>query len=68
MAGLVFSAAVFVKFMPSVLSGSHILTSIVSPSMPFEFEEIQGDLFVDPDPTDALAHCVSEDLDMSKGT
>ncbi|CAG8651309.1 3605_t:CDS:1, partial [Scutellospora calospora] len=31
------------------------------------FEEIQGDLFVDPDPTDALAHCVSKDLRMGKG-
>ncbi|CAG8799273.1 2203_t:CDS:1, partial [Racocetra persica] len=31
------------------------------------FKEIQGDLFVDPDPTDALAHCVSQDLRMGKG-
>ncbi|RUS22442.1 hypothetical protein BC937DRAFT_89157 [Endogone sp. FLAS-F59071] len=35
--------------------------------MPFEFEEIQGDLFRDPEPTDSLAHCVSEDLSMNKG-
>ncbi|CAG8812321.1 23493_t:CDS:1 [Cetraspora pellucida] len=31
------------------------------------FKEIQGDLFKDPDPTDALAHCVSQDLRMGKG-
>ncbi|RUS30678.1 hypothetical protein BC938DRAFT_479088 [Jimgerdemannia flammicorona] len=35
--------------------------------MPLEFEELQGDLFSSPDPTDALAHCVSEDLHMGKG-
>ncbi|CAG8584010.1 4894_t:CDS:2 [Gigaspora rosea] len=31
------------------------------------FTEIPGDLFVDSNPTDALAHCVSQDLRMGKG-
>jgi O-acetyl-ADP-ribose deacetylase (regulator of RNase III) len=33
----------------------------------FTFTERQGDLFVDASLTDALAHCVSQDLRMGKG-
>ncbi|CAG8605867.1 12688_t:CDS:1 [Acaulospora colombiana] len=33
----------------------------------FSFREVHGDLFEDSDPTDALAHCVSQDLRMGKG-
>lgn len=33
----------------------------------FTFTERQGDLFTDAPPTDALAHCVSQDLRMGKG-
>jgi O-acetyl-ADP-ribose deacetylase (regulator of RNase III) len=33
----------------------------------FTFTERQGDLFTDASPTDALAHCVSQDLRMGKG-
>ncbi|RHZ75308.1 hypothetical protein Glove_216g113 [Diversispora epigaea] len=33
----------------------------------FSFKEIQGDLFVDSDENDALAHCISQDLRMGKG-
>jgi O-acetyl-ADP-ribose deacetylase (regulator of RNase III) len=33
----------------------------------FTFTERQGDLFADAPPTDALAHCVSQDLRMGKG-
>ena len=34
--------------------------------MPLTINEIQGDLF-ETDETSSLAHCVSEDLAMSKG-
>src|ERR1044072_4182533 len=33
----------------------------------FTFTEQQGNLFADATPTDALAHCVSQDLRMGKG-
>ncbi len=34
--------------------------------MPLVFQEIRGDLFSDPSNT-SLAHCVSQDMEMSKG-